>query len=262
GGPLPRVHRPGVQSSVSVDGWLLAVCAARMLMTSVFMTYAATLPVLRGEWEMSATAAGSIATGFQLGYAVSLLFFSSLGELVGGLRPLAARVGRGARLGRLSALVLRERRRPGRGRRRPVVGTPRDAQRSPPAVPGGAVRHRRPEEPARGPPHPRLHLPFLGAPRHVGLDTRVRRRGLRRLGLGLGPRRRARVVRQRGLPRDGARGVELDGPALRRARPPNRPRRSGRDARRVLARVWLAHRPSRRRDRRGGRRVWLQGPPP
>src|SRR5438132_3077232 len=57
-----------------------------MLMTSVFMTYAATLPVLRGEWEMSATAAGSIATGFQLGYAVSLLFFSSLADRVGARR--------------------------------------------------------------------------------------------------------------------------------------------------------------------------------
>ena len=40
-----------------VDGWLLAVCASRAFMTSMFMTYAATLPVLRGEWGMSATAA-------------------------------------------------------------------------------------------------------------------------------------------------------------------------------------------------------------
>src|SRR2546425_868808 len=58
-----------------------------MLMTSVFMTYAATLPVLRGEWEMSATAAGSIATGFQLGYAVSLLV--SGGALAWGGYPLS-----------------------------------------------------------------------------------------------------------------------------------------------------------------------------
>src|SRR2546430_3660526 len=35
---------------------------------------------------MSATAAGSIATGFQLGYAVSLLFFSSLADRVGARR--------------------------------------------------------------------------------------------------------------------------------------------------------------------------------
>jgi len=51
---------------VKLDGWLLAVCAARTCMTSVFMTYAAVLPVLRTEWGMSATAAGSISTGFQL----------------------------------------------------------------------------------------------------------------------------------------------------------------------------------------------------
>lgn len=69
-----------------VDGWLLAVCASRTFMTSMFMTYAATLPVLRGEWEMSATAAGSISTGFQAGYAVSLVYFSSLADRVGARR--------------------------------------------------------------------------------------------------------------------------------------------------------------------------------
>ncbi len=52
-------------------------------MTSMFMTYAATLPVLRVEWGMSATAAGSISTGFQLGYAVSLVVFSALADRVG-----------------------------------------------------------------------------------------------------------------------------------------------------------------------------------
>ena len=69
-----------------VDGWLLAVCASRAFMTSMFMTYAATLPMLRGEWGMSGTAAGSISTGFQLGYAVSLVCFSSLADRVGARR--------------------------------------------------------------------------------------------------------------------------------------------------------------------------------
>ena len=32
---------------MKLDGWLLAVCLARTCMTSVFMTYAAVLPVLR-----------------------------------------------------------------------------------------------------------------------------------------------------------------------------------------------------------------------
>jgi MFS family permease len=52
----------------------------------MFMTYAATLPVLRTEWGMTATAAGSISTGFQLGYAVSLVFFSALADRVGARR--------------------------------------------------------------------------------------------------------------------------------------------------------------------------------
>jgi MFS family permease len=73
---------------VKLDGWLLAVCLARTFMTSVFMTYAAALPVLRVEWGMSATAAGSISTGFQLGYATSLVFFSWLADRIGARRVL------------------------------------------------------------------------------------------------------------------------------------------------------------------------------
>src|SRR5439155_818612 len=87
---------------------------------------------------------------------------------------LAARVGLGARVGRLSALVLRERLRPDPWRRRPMVGTPGDAQRPPPAARGGALRHGRAQEPAGDPPHPRLYLSLLGAPRHVGAALALR----------------------------------------------------------------------------------------
>jgi MFS family permease len=69
-----------------LDPWLVTLCASRTFMTFVFMTYAATLPVLRGAWGMSATAAGSVSTGFQLGYALSLLFFSWLADRVGARR--------------------------------------------------------------------------------------------------------------------------------------------------------------------------------
>lgn len=68
------------------DGWLLSVCVARTFMTFIFMTYAACLPVLRSEWHMSATAAGSISTGFQFGYAFSLMLFSSLADRIGARR--------------------------------------------------------------------------------------------------------------------------------------------------------------------------------
>ena len=79
-----------------LDGWLLAVCIARTCMTSVFMTYAAVLPVLRTQWDMSATAAGSISTGFQLGYAVALVAFSALADCVGTRRVFLRRRRRGA----------------------------------------------------------------------------------------------------------------------------------------------------------------------
>lgn len=55
-------------------------------MTLVFMTYAASLPVLRSAWGMSAAAAGSVSTGFQLGYAVSLFGFSWLADRMGARR--------------------------------------------------------------------------------------------------------------------------------------------------------------------------------
>lgn len=69
-----------------VDGWLLTLCASRTFNMWIFMTFAAALPILRPAWGMSATAAGSIATGFQLGYAVSLMAFSSLADRLGARR--------------------------------------------------------------------------------------------------------------------------------------------------------------------------------
>lgn len=69
-----------------LDGWLLALCLARSCMMAMFMSYAATLPVLLTAWSMSATMAGSISTGFQAGYAVSLLVFSALADRLGARR--------------------------------------------------------------------------------------------------------------------------------------------------------------------------------
>jgi MFS family permease len=73
-----------------VDAWLVSQCATRTLLTLVFMTYAACLPALRIEWHMSGAAAGSVSTGFQLAYAVSLLGFSSLADRIGARRVFLA----------------------------------------------------------------------------------------------------------------------------------------------------------------------------
>lgn len=64
------------------DWWLTGICFSRVFSGLVFMTYAAALPVLQMEWQMSSTAAGSIASGFQIGYALSLITFSTLADRI------------------------------------------------------------------------------------------------------------------------------------------------------------------------------------
>lgn len=65
------------------DWWLFGICSSRFFTYLVFMTYAAALPVLQREWRMSATAAGSISSGFTIGYAVSLIILSELADRIG-----------------------------------------------------------------------------------------------------------------------------------------------------------------------------------
>ena len=72
--------------TLKFDVWLIGLCTSRVFTYLVFMTYAAALPVLQREWEMSASAAGSISSGFQIGYAVSLLIFSVLADRIGAKR--------------------------------------------------------------------------------------------------------------------------------------------------------------------------------
>jgi len=74
------------------DGWLWAICAGRIFCYANFMVYAACLSVLRQDWGMSAAQAGSISSGFMLGYAVSLLVTSWLAERCGARRVLLASV--------------------------------------------------------------------------------------------------------------------------------------------------------------------------
>jgi MFS family permease len=76
----------GVTRRPAQDGWLLAVCASRAATQLVFLIYPASVTLLRQAWQMSATAAGSISTGFQLGYAVSLFGCSWLADRIGARR--------------------------------------------------------------------------------------------------------------------------------------------------------------------------------
>ena len=54
-----------------IDWWLAGLCLSRAMSQTVTMVYAAALPILQREWEMSAARAGTISSGYQIGYAVS-----------------------------------------------------------------------------------------------------------------------------------------------------------------------------------------------
>ncbi len=65
---------------------ILAVCTARVFLFATFMTVAATIPVLIGEWGLSAAAAGAIVSSFTIGYAVSLFVFAWAADHYGAKR--------------------------------------------------------------------------------------------------------------------------------------------------------------------------------
>jgi len=72
-----------MKKPINFDWWLTGFCFSRAFVALVFMTYSAALPVLQKEWEMSASAAGSISSGFHMGFAISLLIFSILADRIG-----------------------------------------------------------------------------------------------------------------------------------------------------------------------------------
>jgi MFS family permease len=67
-------------------GWLAAICLSRVGAYMVYIAYAAALPVLQRDWQLSGTSAGSIASAFQVAYAVSLMGCSELADRVGARR--------------------------------------------------------------------------------------------------------------------------------------------------------------------------------
>ncbi len=68
------------------DPWLRAILLARIMLYANFMVYAASIPVLIPEWNMSAAEAGSIVSGFMLAYAGSLFVSSRLADRYGARR--------------------------------------------------------------------------------------------------------------------------------------------------------------------------------
>jgi MFS family permease len=76
------MYMDGVQGTLK-DRWLIALCGSRTLMYAMFMVYAASLPVLMREWDMSAAQAGTVSGAFMLAYAASLVASAWLAERFG-----------------------------------------------------------------------------------------------------------------------------------------------------------------------------------
>jgi MFS family permease len=58
--------------------WLLSLCLAQCFIMLVFINYSAVLPLLKSEWQMNNTMAGSIFSVYQLGYIASGVLLSAL----------------------------------------------------------------------------------------------------------------------------------------------------------------------------------------
>jgi MFS family permease len=58
--------------------WLLTLCLVQLFIMMVFINYSAVLPVLKEEWGMNNTMAGSILSVYQLGYIASGVILSAL----------------------------------------------------------------------------------------------------------------------------------------------------------------------------------------
>jgi MFS family permease len=60
--------------------WLLFLCLTQLFIMLVFINYSAILPILKEEWRMSNTMAGSIFSVYQLGYILSGVLLSTLAD--------------------------------------------------------------------------------------------------------------------------------------------------------------------------------------
>ena len=99
---MPAAFSPGSAS------WLFGLCLSRVAAFMVYISYAAALPALQREWQLSATAAGSIASAFQIAYAISLLGCSELADRIGARRVFVAGSWASAGAALLFALVARD----------------------------------------------------------------------------------------------------------------------------------------------------------
>src|SRR5690606_5850752 len=67
-------------------GWLIWLCVSRAAVSLAFMMYAGALPTLLADWNMTAAEGGLVQSGFNVGYAVSLVLTGWLSDRLGARR--------------------------------------------------------------------------------------------------------------------------------------------------------------------------------
>ncbi len=81
--------------------WLTELCLSRIGFVSIFTTYSAALPLLKADWNMSASQAGLVQSAWHVGYLVSLFAIGFVTDRHGAKRTFLA----GSILASISALA-------------------------------------------------------------------------------------------------------------------------------------------------------------
>ncbi len=63
--------------------WLVLLCLSRVGFSLIFTVYSALLPLLMGAWQMSASEAGLVQSGWHVGYLMSLFAAGLLTDRIG-----------------------------------------------------------------------------------------------------------------------------------------------------------------------------------
>jgi MFS family permease len=71
-------------------GWLVGLCASRLLLSVIFNAYAGVMPLVQAAWGMSAAKAATIQSAWHLGYLVSLFVVGMLADRFGTKRTYLA----------------------------------------------------------------------------------------------------------------------------------------------------------------------------
>ena len=83
------MHTPS-HTGARTPGWLIGLCASRLLLSVIFNAYAGVMPLVQAAWGMSAAKAATVQSAWHLGYLVSLFLVGMLADRYGARRTYLA----------------------------------------------------------------------------------------------------------------------------------------------------------------------------